>query len=117
MHAKFILSLIASVFALAQTDGVAKNALDPAEVARAVPGWLLLRVQNDFATKNEIALYQKLLRQSNSAQLGKRVSGGEVCPGCQSTSICPDNCVGGCQSSDTGGCKTSCLLPGLMSGG
>jgi hypothetical protein len=76
-----------------------------------IPGWLQLRIDNGQATKEDKALYEKLMKAK--AGEGPAVKGQEVCPGCQSTSICPGGCVGGCQSNKTGGCTSSCLLPGL----
>jgi hypothetical protein len=77
-----------------------------------IPGWLQIRIDNNLATAKEKTLYKKLLKEGKTKGAP---SAKEVCPGCQSTSICPGGCVGGCQSAQTGGCTTSCLLPGLKS--
>lgn len=79
-----------------------------------IPGWLQIRIDNGLATAEEKTLYEKLLKEGKTKGTP---SAEEACPGCQSTSICPGGCVGGCQSSDTGGCSpgTSCLFAGLQS--
>jgi hypothetical protein len=117
MRAKSFLSLttglVASLFAFGHAD--AKTAPVPAAHSAAVPAWLTLRIQHNFATEEEIAFHRALVEGSSTEPYQRLADETTVCPGCQSSSICPDNCTGGCQSSETGGCKSSCLLSGLNS--
>ncbi len=75
-----------------------------------IPAWLQIRIDKGLATAEDKVLYEKLLKEGKTKGAS---SGEEPCPGCQSTSICPGGCVGGCQSDEVGGCTSSCLLAGL----
>lgn len=114
MRAKsvFTLSLLASLFSFGHADARPQPAVRP-----AVPAWLALRIQHQFATEEEIAFHRALIEGRSTEPYTRLADDTTVCPGCQSNSLCPQNCTGGCQSTDTSGCKqgTSCLSTCLQS--